>query len=260
MPEPEDAGQSLSEHLFLWLTRNAPRYLDELRESFGATTAKEVLAYYLRTGDAGVWLGIAYRDRTGRYLPAETRHVLRGWVSEFCDGPDETRWIDRYPGSQWQPVTAAQLRRILPEEHLEGVELAHALRPLLQAIHAGVLDFGGERHAVRVFRRGTDELKEASAESPPEKLPAPPAPSSASSADNPASERIKRKNRVPGTADAVTRDRRALIPLLDKERQDRESGAATVRRLATEQRISLPGHGDRENMIRELVRVWNKGE
>jgi hypothetical protein len=59
-------------------------------------------------------------------------------------------WLGRDPSGEWQPVTVAQLCRMLPPDHLDVDELPAALRPVLIRIYAGVLDFGGEQHAVRI--------------------------------------------------------------------------------------------------------------
>jgi hypothetical protein len=136
---------SLFEHFFEWLNRHAPQYLDDLRRSFGAPTTREVLAYYCRTRDAGAWLLDAYYGATGRHLPTDTLAVLRQWFAAL-----RLSWLDRDPTAGWQPVHSAQLMRLLPEDHIEGIALGHALRPLLGGIWSGSFELGGERHRVRV--------------------------------------------------------------------------------------------------------------
>jgi hypothetical protein len=163
---PGDAGQSFAAHLLAWVGEHAPDYLAALggtwRQPGGA-----VLAYLLRTGDAGVWLGEDYRAKTGRVLPVDTLDVLRCWVAALIEGPDQVCWLGRASG-EWHPITPAQLLGCLPVEHLEYLEMVQVLRPLLRSIHAGALDFGGETHRVRVFWRA------AMAEQDP--LPPPPPP------------------------------------------------------------------------------------
>lgn len=141
--DPDDSPD-LFEHLFRWLNRYAPQYLDDLRRSSDAPTAKEVLSYYCRTRDEGAWLSLAYRETTGRYLPTDTLAVLRQWFTQL-----RLSWLGRDPVTGWQPVHSAQLMRLLPEDHIEGIELMHALRPVLGGIYSGIFDFGGERHRVR---------------------------------------------------------------------------------------------------------------
>lgn len=154
MPE-DDAGdgQSLFEHLFSWLQRNSPDFLEELRRSFGARTAKEVLAYYLRTADDGVWLGAAYIAATGSPLTPVMVEHLRRWVEALIAGPDARGWFGRGPGAGAWRVAPSELRALLPPAHFGELETTYALRPVLRALYAGELDFGGERCRVRVFER-----------------------------------------------------------------------------------------------------------
>jgi hypothetical protein len=55
-------------------------------------------------------------------------------------------------------VGAAQLRALIPPDHLLSVGTPD---PLLRSIHAGVLDFGGERHRVVVHTYRPSALDEA---------------------------------------------------------------------------------------------------
>src|SRR6516164_6894995 len=85
--EPAE-GQTLLEHLFLWLARNAAGFLDNLR---GTRIAEEVLTEYARTGDRSSVLGGAYIARTGRPLHYDMLALLQRWIDDLIDGPDEVR-------------------------------------------------------------------------------------------------------------------------------------------------------------------------
>jgi hypothetical protein len=135
---------SLFEHFFCWLNRHAPQYVDDLRRSFGAPTTREVLLYYCRTRDEGAWLAMDYNSATGRHLPTDTLAVLRQWFAAL-----RLSRLDRDRTVGWRPVHPAEVTSLLPEDHIEAIELAHALRPILRGIYSGSFDFGGGPRRVR---------------------------------------------------------------------------------------------------------------
>jgi hypothetical protein len=143
-------GQTLLEHLFLWLVRNAAGFLDNLR---GTRTAGEVLTEYARTGDRSSVLGGAYIARTGRPLHYDMLALLQRWIDDLIAGPDEVRVYGSDLSTGPQLVDALQLRSILPAAHLDERDLMRALADLLRAIYAAELSFGGRRYRVGVFRR-----------------------------------------------------------------------------------------------------------
>jgi hypothetical protein len=210
------AGQSVSEHLFLWLARNGPAFLDDLRESWGAKTAKAVLFEYLQTGDRGCFMGVVYRDRTRRTLAVDFADHLRRWVKTLTHDPDKVCWMGRDPSEGWRPVMAEQLCSILPSDHLGEAELMRAFEALLPAIYAGVFDFGGERHRVRVFPRTASTGR---------------------------------------VRDPIHQQRLTAMAIVKAKRQPGEGLTTAAHRLIKEGTIKLPGTGDYANLVRELVRV-----
>jgi hypothetical protein len=143
---PPSEPTPLFEHLLDWLIENAPLYI-MIRQWSG--DPRGGLASYLASG--GALEAIGYDIITGgRDLVRDTvTYVLRPWIEALIAGPAYACWIDSNPNTgAWYPVVgAAQLRALIPADHLLSVT---TLEPLLRAIHAGVIDFNGKRHRVRV--------------------------------------------------------------------------------------------------------------
>jgi hypothetical protein len=68
---------------------------------------------------------------------------------------------------------------------------------------------------------------------------------------------IRRPGPKAGETNRVRRQQESLVPILEANRREGESGAALVRRLMESKEISLPGAGDETNRIQALVKVWN---
>ena len=153
---PPSEPTALFEHLLAWMIEKAPHYYISSRQ--WGDDPRGDLASYLRSG--GALEAIGYREHTGRDLVRDTTtYVLCPWIESLIAGPERVCWLSRdpTPGSP-RPVAAAQLRDLNPADHLLSIG---TLEPLLRDIHAGVLDFGGERYRVVVQLYRAENLDEA---------------------------------------------------------------------------------------------------
>jgi hypothetical protein len=218
--DEDEEGDSLIEDLAAVAQAELPWFLSTIATAwpfaFRFDTPAEALRYLFEHGDRGHFLDGAYNARTGRVLFTDIRELIECWVAKLRHDPERRlQCLSRDPDGDWQSVSDGQLSRAVPPAPTGLYGQAESLRPLMHDLARGFLDFGGERYAVRVLR-------------------------------------TTRAGRV---RDPVRRQRLAVIAVVKAKRRPEESLTAAATRLYTEGEITMPGTGEYDNLIRELVRL-----
>jgi hypothetical protein len=218
--DEDEEGGSPIEDLAAFIEVEAPRFLADILAvwlfEFRPDTPTAALRYLFQHGDPGYWLAEAYSRRTGRVLFDDIGKLLERWVAGLrCDPARRLMWLSRDPDGDWQSVSDGQLSRIVPPAPTGLYGQAGLLRPLMRDLAQGLLDFHGEKHTVRVFR-SVDVMR---------------------------------------VRDPIRQQRLAVIAIVKAKKLPEESLTAAAIRLDTEGEIEVPGSGDYQNRIRELVRL-----
>jgi hypothetical protein len=136
-------GEDLFDDLHGWITEDAVWFLRNLHALYpNRESSKDILRDYLSSGDLGSWVAIAYKNCLQRSLDEDREAVLRDYIAALRRDPSRRlEWLPPGAESSWRPVTDDSFSRVEPND----------LQPALSLVN-----FGGKRHRVRVFRQKGD--------------------------------------------------------------------------------------------------------